>query len=91
MILANPGENAMLSRMATMHLSLSDALKSFVEAQAADHGFDTGDAYVVELLQRERDRAKLCELVLEGANSPVACIADDAYFDHLRKIARGEA
>lgn len=72
--------------MATIHIPVPDGLQSFIDEQVVDHGFDTGAAYILDLVQREKLRA----MILEGANSPIACVADEAYFEGLRRIARGE-
>lgn len=39
-------------------------------------------------IQRERELAKLRESLLEGAASPIAGEADDAYFEGLRQRVR---
>ena len=70
--------------MATMNISLPDALKTFVDEQVAERGYGTSSEYVRELLRRERDRASLRRILLEAAASPPGAPADAAYFDALR-------
>ena len=75
--------------MSTMSISLPDGLKSFVDEQVATGGYRTSSEYVRELIRRDRDRQRLRELLLDGAQSRPTLTADDAYFDGLRKPARG--
>lgn len=74
-----------------MNVSLPDALKEFVEGQAAERGYGTSSEYVRELIRKDRDRQSLRALVLEGARSAPASPADAAYFDNLRSRIRQSA
>ena len=71
-----------------MNISLPDALKSFVDDQVGSGGYSTSSEYVRELIRRDRDRERFRGLVLEGAASPVAGLADGHYFDQLRHQVR---
>jgi antitoxin ParD1/3/4 len=71
--------------MATMNISLPDSLKGFVDEQVAERGYSTSSEYVRELIRKEQDRQHLRKLLLEGAASPPAGPADDAYFGRLHK------
>lgn len=73
-----------------MTVSLNDAMQGFVDEQVARHGYETRSAYVLDLLQKERDREHLSGLLLEGLRSPGTMPADAAYFESLRALARGE-
>ena len=77
--------------MSTMNISLPSALKSFVDEQVTTRGYGTSSEYVRELIRRERERQQLRGLLLEGANSPPASLADGAYFDRLRDRLRSGA
>ncbi|MES2444342.1 MAG: type II toxin-antitoxin system ParD family antitoxin [Pseudomonadota bacterium] len=55
----------------------------------SDSSIDNDD--VPESIRKERDREHLRRLLLEGAESPLAGEADEAYFDELRELARGRA
>lgn len=70
-----------------MNVSLPDGLKAFVEQQVTQHGYGTSSEYIRELIRRDRDRATLRDLILEGAASAPAGPADDAYFEQLRARA----
>ena len=77
--------------MATMNVSLPDDLKSFVDEQVAGR-YSTSSEFIRELIRREQDKQKLRDLLLEGANSPPAGPADDAYFERLhRRIGKRAA
>lgn len=74
--------------MGTMNISLPDSLKAFVEEQVAGQGYGTTSEYVRELIRRDQDRRRLCELLLNGARSAPSEPADAAYFAALRDRAR---
>ena len=71
-----------------MNISLSEDLKSFVEDRVGKHGYSTSSEYVRELIRKDRDRLRLRTLVLDGAASPRAGMADADYFDRLRARIR---
>ena len=71
--------------MSVVNISLPAALKSFVEQEVAERGYDTSSEYVRELLRKERDRQRLRKLLLEGAASTSVASADEAYFTELRQ------
>ena len=71
--------------MSTVNISLPDALQSFVDQQAAKHGFESYSEYISDLISREHDRQKLRDLIMEGVNSPPAGVADEECFDKLRE------
>lgn len=77
--------------MSTMNISLPSSLKDFVDEQVAGQGYSTSSEYVRDLIRKERDREALRALLLEGANSPPAGIADARYFEELRQLARDES
>jgi antitoxin ParD1/3/4 len=68
-----------------MNISLPDSLKGFVDEQVAGRGYSTSSEYIRELIRKDQDREHLRRLLLEGAASPPAGPADDAYFERLRK------
>ena len=74
--------------MTTMNISLSEALKTFVDDQVGERGYSSSSEYVRELIRKDRDRQRLRGLLLEGAVSPPAVTADADYFDRLRSGVR---
>jgi antitoxin ParD1/3/4 len=75
--------------MSTMNVSLPEALKDFVDQQVQSGGYSTSSEYVRELIRKEQDRQHLRGLLLAGAASRPGSVADDAYFDGLRRRLRG--
>ncbi|KQP12677.1 type II toxin-antitoxin system ParD family antitoxin [Pseudorhodoferax sp. Leaf267] len=74
--------------MSTMNISLPDTLKSFVDEQVSARGYGTSSEYVRELIRRDQDRLQLRGLLLAGAASAPAGVADEAYFQSLRDRIR---
>lgn len=75
--------------MATMNISLPDALRDFVDDQVSERGFGTSSEYVRELIRKEQDRLRLRRVLLDGAESAPGPVADGAYFDALRARIHG--
>ena len=75
-----------------MNVSLPDSLRSFVDHQVSQGGYGTSSEYVRELIRKDQDRSRLRGMLLEGAASTPAGVADAAYFaglrDNLRKRAK---
>ena len=68
-----------------MNISLPDSLKSFVDEQVSQRGYGTSSEYVRELIRKDQDRLQLRGLLMAGAASAAAAVADAAYFDSLRQ------
>jgi antitoxin ParD1/3/4 len=77
--------------MSTMNISLPEALKSFVDEQAASRGYGTSSEYIRELIRKDQERLQLRDLLLAGAASSPAAPADAGYFDGLRHRVRQRA
>jgi antitoxin ParD1/3/4 len=77
--------------MATMNISLPESLKEFVDSQVTGGSYGTSSEYVRDLIRKEQDRQRLRDLLVEGAASPLAGPADEAYFEGLRKRISGYA
>ncbi len=77
--------------MTTIHISIPDALKSFVDEQVLQRGYDDDAEYVRELIRKDQDGQKLRSLLLEGAASVPSTTADAHYFDALREGVRQRA
>ena len=75
--------------MGTMNISLPDSLKSFVDEQVTARGFGTSSEYVRELIRKDLDRQRLHGLLIQGAQSAPAAVADNDYFEGLRNRVRG--
>ncbi len=70
--------------MGTMNISLPDQLRDWVDGQVHARGYGNTSEYVRELIRRDRERERLRGLLLDGAQSPVGPVADEAFFDDLR-------
>ncbi|MBO6765335.1 MULTISPECIES: type II toxin-antitoxin system ParD family antitoxin [Alphaproteobacteria] len=74
--------------MATMNISLPDAMKQWVEAQSADGRYSNASDYVRDLIRRDRERrekiAHMQSLVSEAFQSG----AGDRSMDAIRAAAR---
>ena len=77
--------------MGTMNVSLPDALKAFVDDQVEAGHYSTSSEYVRELIRKDQDRQRLRGLLLVGAASRPSALADDAYFDGLRRRLGGSS
>ena len=75
--------------MATMNISLPDALKAFVDDQVDGRGYGASSEYIRELIRKDQDRQRLRGLLLEGAATAPTAPADKAYFEGLRDRVRG--
>lgn len=77
--------------MSTMNVSLPEELKAYVDDQVRSQGFGTTSEYVRELIRRDRDRARLRALLMEGLESPATVAADKVYFGELRARVRKQS
>jgi antitoxin ParD1/3/4 len=71
--------------MSTMNISLPEPLKQFVDSQVAGGSYGTSSEYVRMLIRREQEKEAFRKLILDGMNSPLGPVADDAYFAELRQ------
>lgn len=74
--------------MSTMNISLPDTLKSFVDQQVSQGAYGTCSEYLRELIRKDQDRLHLRCLLLAGAASAPAAVADTGYFAGLRERVR---
>jgi len=77
--------------MSTMNISLPETLKAFVDEQVSGRGYGTSSEYVRELIRKDQDRQRLRRLLLDGAESGPGRVADAAWFEDLRALARRPA
>lgn len=77
--------------MPALSVNLSDELRSFIDRQVHEGGYQDCGEYIRDLIRKERDRQHFEALILEGAASPRAVVADDQYFDQLlRRLDEAE-
>jgi antitoxin ParD1/3/4 len=71
--------------MSTMNVSLPDPLRHFVEERVSLGLYGTASEYVRELIRRDQEGLHLRGLLVEGAESPDAAVADATWFKGLRQ------
>ena len=69
--------------MSTMNISLPETLKRFVDSQVEGGSYGTSSEYVRMLIRREQEKEAFRQLILDGMNSPIGSVVDDAYFERL--------
>ena len=73
-----------------MTLDLTDAQLSALSKNASYAGLDSAHDFMMDFVNREEELAVLRQKILDGMNSPVVGIADEAYFQSLRnKLKQG--
>ncbi len=75
--------------MATMNISLPDALREYVEAEVREGGYSTASEYFRQLLredQKRRAQERLEALLLDGLESPAATMTSDDWADLGRRV-----
>ena len=74
--------------MSTMNTSLPATLKSMVDEQISQGSYGTSSEYLRELIRKDKDPLHVRSLLVVGAASAAAGIADTTYFDGLRERVR---
>ena len=74
--------------MPKMTLDLTDAQLSALSESASYAGLDSAHDFMMRFVTREEELAALRQKILDGMNSPVVGIVDDAYFQSLRARIR---
>lgn len=77
--------------MVTMNISLPDDLKSFIDAQVAEHAYGSTSEYLRDLIRKQRDIEKLRGMLLDGFNSGPATPMEPDFFEKMRKRAQARA
>jgi antitoxin ParD1/3/4 len=77
--------------MATMNISLPDAMKTWVEEQVATGKYANASDYVRDMLRRDQElasrRARFDQLVQEGLDSGVVETTREELLERMRRIA----
>ena len=74
--------------MPKMTLDLTDAQLSALSESASYAGLESAHDFVMRFVTREEELAILRQKILDGMNSPVVGIVDEAYFQCLRARIR---
>jgi hypothetical protein len=74
--------------MPKMTLDLTDAQLSALSESANHAGLDSVHDFMMRFVTREEEISVLRQKVLDGMNSPLVGIVDEAYFQSLRARIR---
>ena len=74
--------------MPKMTLDLTDAQLSALSESASYAGLESAHYFMMRFVTREEELAILRQKILDGMNSPVVGIVDEAYFQSLRARIR---
>jgi len=73
---------------ATMNISISDSLKSFIDERAKSRGFGSNSEYLSDLVRKneiESAKEQLRGLIEQGLNSPINRTWDELKSDLLQR------
>jgi antitoxin ParD1/3/4 len=73
--------------MATLNVSLPDAMRSFVDGEVASGDYGTASAYIQQLIRRDKRRAEVRQMLLDGIVSGSAGTYDDSFRARMRERA----
>jgi antitoxin ParD1/3/4 len=73
--------------MATLNVSLPDSMRAFVDSEVASGDYGTASAYVQQLIRRDKRRAEVRQMLLDGIASGSAGEYDDAFRLRLKERA----
>lgn len=80
--------------MATINVTLTDAMAAWVEKQARSGNYDRAGDYVRDLIRRDQERAaahlELQQLITEGMDSGLSDRTPEQLLDAARAAARAE-
>lgn len=80
--------------MASLHISLSDEMRDFVEARVRGGEFHNQSEYVRDLIRHDQDRRarqRVDALLMEGLESGEAQEMSDSDWEEIRQEARRRA
>lgn len=80
--------------MASLHISLSDEMRNFVEARVRGGEFHNHSEYVRDLIRHDQDRLarkRVDALLMEGLSSGEPRALSDGDWDEIRQEARRRA
>jgi antitoxin ParD1/3/4 len=73
--------------MATLNVSLPDEMRAFVDSEVASGDYGTASAYIQQLVRRDKRRAEVRQMLLDGIASGSAGAYDDAFRARVRERA----
>jgi antitoxin ParD1/3/4 len=75
--------------VATLNVSLPDEMRAFVDGEVSRGDYGTASAYVQQLIRRDRRRAEVRQMMIDGIESGSAGLYDDGFRQRLRDRAAG--
>jgi antitoxin ParD1/3/4 len=75
--------------MATLNVSLPDEMRAFVDGEVASGDYGTASAYIQQLIRRDKRRAVVRQMLLDGIASGSAGAYDDTFRSRMRERAAG--
>jgi antitoxin ParD1/3/4 len=76
--------------MATLNISLPDSMRAFVDSEVASGDYGTASAYMQQLIRRDKRRAEVRQMILDGIASESVGEFDDAFRQEMRERASGK-
>jgi antitoxin ParD1/3/4 len=77
--------------MSSRTLTLSDEQEQFVQQESQREGFESTTDYLLDLIDRERDRKQMRDMILDGIRSGRPVEIDTTGYLDLGKILDEEA
>ncbi len=74
--------------MPKMTLDLTDTQLSALSESVRHAGLDSAHEFMMDFVSREEEKAILRQKILDGYNSPIVGVVDEAYFRSLRARIR---
>jgi hypothetical protein len=74
--------------MPKMTLDLTDTQLSALSESVSHAGLDSAHEFMMDFVSREEEKAILRQKILDGYNSPIVGVVDEAYFRSLRARIR---
>ena len=69
-----------------MNISLPQELRSFIDDQVSEGGYSSTSEYLREIVRKERERARIRELLLDGGASPQSdTVWNVEHFEKMRQ------
>ena len=73
--------------MISLNVSIPETLRTFVDERVSEGTYATSDEYLSHLIQKDQDRLRLRQLIVDGVASERGDAFDAVYFDSLRQRA----
>lgn len=72
-----------------MNVSLPESMRAFVDSEVASGEYGTTSAYIQQLIRRDRRRAEVRQMLLDGIASGPSGPYDESFRQRMRDRAAG--